>query len=48
MVAQPEQVGDGRGVPRVVELSRNFLAEADCGRVDFKRGIRSDRRQRVA
>ena len=29
-------------------IDRNFLAEADYGRVDFKRGIRNDRRQRVA
>ncbi len=38
----------GRLMLRVVEIYRNFLAEADYGRVDFKRGIRNDRRQRVA
>jgi hypothetical protein len=32
----------------IVEINRNFLAEADYGRVDFKRGIRNDRRQRAA
>jgi hypothetical protein len=31
---------------RIVEINRNFLAKADYGRVDFKRGIRNDRRQR--
>jgi hypothetical protein len=32
----------------IVEINRNFLAEADYGRVDFKREIRDDRRQHVA
>ena len=32
----------------VVRSTESFLAEADYGRVDFKRGIRNDRRQRVA
>jgi len=31
-----------------VPIDRKLLAEADYGRVDFKRGIRNDRRQRVA
>jgi hypothetical protein len=44
----PEKVFGSHELFRVVESYRNFLAEADCGRVDFKPGIRNDRRQRVA
>ena len=44
----PEEVFGSHGLLRIVEIYRNFLAEADYGRADFKRGIRNDRRQRVA
>jgi hypothetical protein len=44
----PDEVSGSHGLVRIVEINRNFLAEADYGRVDFKRGIRNDRRQRVA
>ena len=43
-----EEVFGSHELLRVVESYRNFLAEADYERVDFKRGIRNDRRQRVA
>jgi hypothetical protein len=44
----PDEVFGSHEPLRVVEIYRNFLAEADYGRVDFKQGIRNDRRQRVA
>jgi hypothetical protein len=44
----PDEVFGSHGLVRIVELSPNFLAETDYGRVDFKRGIRNDRRQRAA
>ena len=44
----PEEVFGSHELLRVVESYRSFLAEADYGRVDFKRRIRNDRRQRVA
>jgi hypothetical protein len=42
------RVFGSHGLVRIVEINRNFLAEADYGRVDFKRGIRNDRWHRVA
>jgi hypothetical protein len=44
----PDEVFGSYGLVRIVEINRNFLAEAYYGRVDFKRGIRDDQRQRVA
>jgi hypothetical protein len=44
----PEEVFGSHELLRVVESYRNFLAEEDYGRVDFKRRIRNDRLQRVA
>jgi hypothetical protein len=44
----PVEVFGSHGLVRIVEINRNFLAEADYGRVDFKRGIRNDRSHRVA
>jgi hypothetical protein len=44
----PEEIFGSHELLRVVEIYRNPLAEADYGRVDFKAGIRNDRRQRVA
>jgi hypothetical protein len=44
----PEEVFGNHELLRVVESDRSLLAEADHERVDFKRGIRNDRRQRVA
>jgi hypothetical protein len=46
-VGTGEVVG-GRNDRKVVANDRSLLAEADHERVDFKRGIRNDRRQRVA
>jgi hypothetical protein len=45
-VGTGEVVG-GRNERAVVPIDRKRLAEADYGRVDFKRGIRNDRRQRA-
>jgi hypothetical protein len=42
-----EEVFGSHGLVRIVEIHRNVLTEADYGRVDFKRGIRNDRGQRV-
>ncbi len=42
----PEEVVGGRVVLEVVVIDRKLLAQADYGRLDFKRGIRDDRRQR--
>jgi hypothetical protein len=44
----PDEVFGSHGLVRIVEINRNFLAEADYGRVDFKRGIRNNRWHRVA
>ena len=44
----PDEVFGSHGLVRIVDINRSFLAEADYGRVDFKRGISNDRRQRVA
>jgi hypothetical protein len=46
-VGTGEDVG-GRNERAVVPIDRKRLAEADYGRVDFKRATRDDRRQRVA
>ena len=43
-----EKVGGGRNEREVVANDRRLLAEADYERVDFKREIRNDQRQRVA
>ena len=44
----PDEVFDSHELVRIVENYRILLAETDYGRIDFKRGIRNDRRQRVA
>jgi hypothetical protein len=36
------EVAGGRNERAVVPIDRKLLAEADYGRVDFKRGIRND------
>jgi hypothetical protein len=38
----PDEVFGSHGLVRIVEINRKLLAEADHGRVDFKRGIRND------
>jgi hypothetical protein len=44
----PEEIFGSHELLRVVEIYRELLAEADYEPVDFKRGIRNDRRQRIA
>ena len=43
-----DEVFDSHELVRIVENYRILLAETDYGRIDFTRGIRNDRRQRVA